>query len=435
MYTLNDLRERSLTMTPHDLLSIAVDDLNVRATLRARHIKSSNRALANVDRFLEMSRPFAIRGMRAFSDEMRSLWEDSERMTEARPDGEDQSVSIITMHSAKGLEWPVVFIINSMTDLMKSSPMVVDVSARKLTMPFFDIDPTNYLATKEQSDNETYNERIRLLYVAATRARDVLIIPTHQKESDRQWATIIPLKLQDTPILSLPENNDRLRRTRDVDNRSQDYSTFTKEAVAIGNLKETIIQRSPSRHEPAYVAQESLSYDDLIEAEPVYDLGEIVKGSAERGTIMHKLMEEILTGELNDDIPSIQDRAEQLTVQYMSSKGLEPVGIDAAVIAREIRGTLDLPQIAEIRSRLYPEVATFASAEGEDAEIVENGIMDAAEIMPDGSVNTVLDWKSDRNASDEVINQYSQQVRKYKEMNGAKRGYIVFMAMKKVVEI
>ena len=53
----------------------------------------------------------------AFTLAMRRNWDDAEAQVEGRPDAEAESVSIITMHLAKGLEWPIVIPINSPTEL------------------------------------------------------------------------------------------------------------------------------------------------------------------------------------------------------------------------------------------------------------------------------------------------------------------------------
>jgi ATP-dependent helicase/nuclease subunit A len=101
------------------------------------------------------------------------------------PETDDDSVRILTIHGAKGLEFPVV-IISGLTTLMSSQARRVEVrfpesagwaiklSKRLSTTDFDDTQPL-----EEQMD---HHERLRLLYVAATRARDHLVISAHRKE-------------------------------------------------------------------------------------------------------------------------------------------------------------------------------------------------------------------------------------------------------------
>lgn len=100
------------------------------------------------------------------------------------PETDDDAVRILTIHGAKGLEFPVV-ILSGLTTLMNSQPRRVEVrfpessgwaiklSKRMSTSDFEDTQPL-----EEQMD---HHERLRLLYVAATRACDHLVISAHRK--------------------------------------------------------------------------------------------------------------------------------------------------------------------------------------------------------------------------------------------------------------
>jgi ATP-dependent exoDNAse (exonuclease V) beta subunit len=59
---LQTLQRRSNSTTPYDLLSQAVDMLRVRPILLERHLGHAERALANVDLYLSLSRTYAVRG-------------------------------------------------------------------------------------------------------------------------------------------------------------------------------------------------------------------------------------------------------------------------------------------------------------------------------------------------------------------------------------
>ena len=93
---------RARSTTPYMLLADAIAALNVRPQLRQRFKAGAERAIANVDLFLEMARAYDVRGLRAFARDMRANWEEAVRQVEGRPDAEQQSVSLITIHAAKG---------------------------------------------------------------------------------------------------------------------------------------------------------------------------------------------------------------------------------------------------------------------------------------------------------------------------------------------
>jgi hypothetical protein len=77
---------RARSTTPYALLSDAIGVLNLRSQLRQRFKAGADRALANTDVFLEMSRAYDIRGLRAFAGYMRANWEEAVRQVEGRPD-------------------------------------------------------------------------------------------------------------------------------------------------------------------------------------------------------------------------------------------------------------------------------------------------------------------------------------------------------------
>jgi ATP-dependent exoDNAse (exonuclease V) beta subunit len=114
---LQNLARKARTTTPYQIIAEAIEELNIRHILRSRYRLAPERALANAELFLEMARAYDGRGLTAFTQAMRRNWDDTEAQVEGRPDAEADSVPIITMHLAKGLEWPIVIPINSPTEL------------------------------------------------------------------------------------------------------------------------------------------------------------------------------------------------------------------------------------------------------------------------------------------------------------------------------
>src|SRR5260370_29871067 len=105
---LQSIALRARSTTPYLLLADAIDALSVRPQLQQRHRTGAERALANVDLYLEMARAYDVRGLRAFACDMRANREEAVREVEGRPDAVQQSVALMAIHTAKGLEWPVV---------------------------------------------------------------------------------------------------------------------------------------------------------------------------------------------------------------------------------------------------------------------------------------------------------------------------------------
>jgi exodeoxyribonuclease-5 len=454
---LADLRRRANSMTPYDILSEAIEELQIRPVLVARHDGAAERSLANVDRFLEMSRSYDVRGLRAFSDAMRLAWEDNERFGEGRPDAEEQSISLITMHSAKGLEWPIVIQVNALTEVMRPSRILFDVSARRMSMPFFGIDPEGYLDAKIASNDEQHAERVRLWYVAMTRARDLLIIPKHDprngKASENTWTNVLNLDLDGLPLLDMSEFEMFEKSFGKEVSNVQDEATFEAEQERVMDRRRPVVWESPSRREEMKASvSEELSEDDIIDAVPDFDPSVLVRGSAQRGNILHKMMEEVVTGEISDFGPSLDDRAAELVTQIESdpvkAKALE---LDHSELARCIRRTVKIKAVSELLDRLVPEVVVGRSIEFDHCETVIYGVADAVAFANgksarttleaaefangSGIVDVVVDWKSDVNPSKDAIQHYRDQVRSYMKSVKAKRGLIVLMTSGEVIEV
>jgi superfamily I DNA/RNA helicase len=100
--------------------------LRVRPILLQRHRGQAERALANVDLYLSLTQAYAVRGLRALAEAMTAAWIDESRAVEGRPDAQEESVALYTMHAAKGLEWPIVVPVNTMTAIMAADTAVTD---------------------------------------------------------------------------------------------------------------------------------------------------------------------------------------------------------------------------------------------------------------------------------------------------------------------
>ena len=200
----NRFRRRSNSTTPHELLSQAVDVMRVRPLLLERHRGQAERALANVDLYLSLSTGYAVRGLRAFAEAMTAAWSDEARAVEGRPDAQEEAVALFTMHAAKGLEWPIVIPVNTMTGVMAPESAVIDRQTETFYCPVLGVPPEGYEAARDAEKDELDRERIRLWYVAATRARELLVLPRlDTTPSKSAWIGLVDLSLAELPGLDV----------------------------------------------------------------------------------------------------------------------------------------------------------------------------------------------------------------------------------------
>ena len=106
------------------------------------------------------------------------------RVPEGRIDAAEDAIEIVTIHSAKGLEWPVVIPINSTTELYRGDQFVHRQSDNTLHWMLGGVAPPDLAAARAEESKEEADQRERIWYVACTRARDLLISPTFPKPKE-----------------------------------------------------------------------------------------------------------------------------------------------------------------------------------------------------------------------------------------------------------
>jgi len=432
---LQSLAKRAHLTTTYMLLSDAVSLLDIRGQLRQRFKASADRALANVDLFLETARAYDVRGLRAFARDMRINWEEQVRQVEGRPDGEEQSVSLITIHASKGLEWPVVIPIN-MTGAPKSdSGLMHDRKSGGFSVPILNIEPAGYAEIKSWNEAEHARERVRLWYVAATRARDLLVLPRHVAElSDKSWARIVDLGIAALPAINPAELGSETSPPPPPSENTQTSAMFSDEAKRISDAAITIRWHRPSLHEDDVLQSAPiLVFSDPESVEADHQVIEIT-GSATRGTILHKLMEEVLSGETQDAVGELERRATELLAQLGKAPSDNPkFGIAPKELASTIVRTLNLAEIAVLRPRLIPEQTIFGSEKDGSTETLISGVADAVARDANDRIETIIDWKSDVEMNDGKLKAYRTQLDDYRKQTGAKRALLVLMTTGEVL--
>ena len=439
---LQALRRRMNATTPHDLLSQAIDVLRIRPMLLRRHRGQAERALANVDLYLSLSRAYATRGFRAFAEAMTAAWSDETRAVEGRPDAQEEAVALYTMHAAKGLEWPVIVPINTMTRVKKVDSAVTDRATGHFYSRVLGVPSRGYDAARDAESDEAERERVRLWYVAATRARELLVLPRLDVEASKSaWQSVVDLAMASLPRLDVGHLPTEVGvEDAEVEN-TQTREIFAVEDATITERQHRIAWRAPSRDEN--VAGPVLREDApaiLVtdgDGAPADVVGPAtIQGGRERGVILHKLIEEVLTGETEETIPSLVARAETL-IRSLGRTGVDDPALGLAPV--ELTGcvarALSLPAVLELRPDLIPEVTVFASTYKDTREEATVGIADAIAFGPDGTPRVIIDWKSDVDLAPETLEHYRNQIRAYLDATGAERGLIVAVTSGTVVSV
>jgi ATP-dependent exoDNAse (exonuclease V) beta subunit len=152
---------------------------------------AGEQALANLFRVMDLARRFETTGATSFRAFVERLESDAERGRQPdAPVVEDgtEGVRIMTVHAAKGLEFPVVILCDPTAPLSADRPSHYIDSARDVWLEALAGCVPGELRDHEvevmQHDRE---EGERLAYVAVTRARDLLVVPVVGDEERESW--------------------------------------------------------------------------------------------------------------------------------------------------------------------------------------------------------------------------------------------------------
>ena len=143
---------------------------------------TGEQALANVLRVLDVARKAThAPGVHSFRAFVGTLDEEAARgnASEAFVVEEDAAgVRMMTVHRAKGLEFPVVILADPTARPTHSEPSrFVDAQRRLFAAPLCGAAPLELSEHRDRVLAQDHEEAVRLLYVATTRARDMLVVP------------------------------------------------------------------------------------------------------------------------------------------------------------------------------------------------------------------------------------------------------------------
>jgi len=199
------------------------------------------------------------------------------------------------------------------------------------------------------------------------------------------------------------------------------------------------VWRSPSRHEmPPGAAlppdrdeifADAAALSEQLPFEPdTAAVAGAIRGSRERGLIVHKLLEEVLTGETADHADALEIRARALLAQLgISEAGRPEDGPHAPELAATTLRALAIPEIVECRNRLLPEMTVFSARADDARSIYVGGIADAIAYPPTGAIDLVVDWKTDVCPTAQQVDLYREQMRDYLLATDAPEGLLVFV--------
>ena len=321
-----------------------------------------------------------------------------ERVSQGAPAG---AVRVMTIHGAKGLEFPIVILVSATGG--SNSRDTVQVRTRKsptgeerlevqLGRKPLGLATTGAENAVEQEAAAGALEDVRLMYVAATRARDHLLISRHRGKTGkplaaeverhleghedlwREWSQ--PAVVHRPAVQPAGKPDTAADRERWISSRAGVVSAASRSGYTTPTaLKPGTGVREPLRKEP------SESLDD--------ESGRSGRGATELGRAVHAVLQHIdLTAWTDGELSTLAARmAEE-----------HGIGDEAKQVAELARAALETATMARAaaaarRGEAWREVSVAAALEDVTGEL--EGQIDLLFREEDGSL-TVVDYKTDR---------------------------------------
>ena len=361
--------------------------------------------------------------------------EEGTRITDVTtPESDDDAVRIMTMHAAKGLEFPIVILLGLEHDPSSIREAVLfDSSTGSTEVKLGGLRTPDYSTLEEQEKVHDAAELVRLAYVGSTRARDHLIVSTYQStvRGNRQSNGIV------AQIHSLCENASLPHAVASANVDSElgwsgsvagaPARTEYDPGIWQSERADSIQRRSfPQAITATRIAKALAPIGVEIDDKDSEPIAEPVRRAARGGTAFGSALHAVLQGALEqmsfrlplpedvqvDDLLAGLDPAiEQLAQQHAKDQGVSASSHDVARLANRALRTPAV--VAGMRApRLWPEIPVAASIDTPRGPIVIEGIIDLLYQDDDGQL-VILDYKSDRvednAAADSKLDHYRMQ--------------------------
>ncbi len=156
--------------------------------------RAGEQVLANALHVAELARQYELSGgisFRGFVDELRTAAEDGQAAEAPIVEEGSDGVRLMTVHKAKGLEFPVVILADMTAKLAPvEASRHLDAARGLCAMRIGGWSPSELLHQQAMEQAREREEGVRVAYVAATRARDLLVVPAVGDEPfDGGWVS------------------------------------------------------------------------------------------------------------------------------------------------------------------------------------------------------------------------------------------------------
>jgi ATP-dependent helicase/nuclease subunit A len=395
--------------------------------------RENPQAIFNLDKFLDTSREFDRRGYTTLQDFVELVQnirasEQREATADLNLPGFEGAVNIMTVHKAKGLEFPAVFLpgMNQQPRSVSRGPSAIIEADGRVRMSVKDAENPLYAGMWDREQQELRREHQRLLYVAMTRARDHLVMigalgggrsPVKQDTWLNWLRRVIPSSAaaeEDAArivVSSHPEWQATARPFTPAAAAGSGPSERKPPVTVDGNRILENLAPVPASKTPEWKkATDFLSEDKelYLELAPVPLPGNL--SPLVRGSLLHRCLEGLTKGGTCDlsqaarEFPEVEALAGEAKTEFLR---------EADAVLRAVTGRKGLEWIFERRPGSYSELP-FLLRKGKD---IVSGVIDR--VVVEEQKAYVVDYKAILIEHDEALKRwcdhYRPQIRIYCE--------------------
>jgi ATP-dependent helicase/nuclease subunit A len=381
-------------LTPAAAIEKCLDDLGLMSFVRALPMGATRSG--NLLRVLALIRQWQSEGMHwgQVVTELRDLQDDPdykvEQMTLAS--GQTNVVRLMNLHQSKGLQGKVVFL----ADPYDTSPTRFGPDfhvSRASGEPFLSMpiqkpkgpyaqeiiaEPVGWAEDEAEEARFLQGEELRLLYVAATRAENLLVVSMYEGQTDKgPWASLYPF-LKDIPDLA--------------DYPSAELVIDDKQAMTLTQLQEDRDQFWTRVKTPTYAVNTVTT--DRSDA---FVTRSGTRRGAAYGTVIHQLFDDAIHKRL-------PDTPENYVRYLLVDAGGDANDVADAIDALQAFWASDIWRDLQMASAVYTEVP-FAVLQD---NTVIRGVVDLVYQLSDGWY--IVDYKTDAVQTEDEVNGLVAQV-------------------------
>ncbi|MCO4847705.1 MAG: double-strand break repair helicase AddA [Yoonia sp.] len=410
---LDDLRGKADFMRPYDLIERILTRHDGRRKLLAR---LGNEAEDGIDALLSQALNYESLGVPSLTGFLAAM-ETDDLEVKRQMDSQSDRIRVMTVHGAKGLEAPIVFLPDSAKKKNSVRDDLLPTGDHVIWKTASDSSAENVAALSTKIADAQSEENKRLLYVAMTRAEKWLIVAAAGDVGDvveDSWYNMVADAMTHSGAAKDQSGDISVQRLTHERWQSGDLETKAAETVSIA----TPVQLDPL---PELAASRTLSPSDLGGPKVLSeDSGELDEDDAKmRGTAIHLLLEHLPNRSIADrpkiaaallagldagsiaaDVPDVVDGI--LTAAHLShlwtSDALAEVDFTAQVGPYRFHGTIDRLLVTDthvlaVDYKSNHNVPTTADQTPEGL-LRQMGAYHAslAAIFPDHTINVAILW-------------------------------------------